>query len=262
MPLHVVPQSRHEGVGMLVWDPREGSAPLRNYMQTHGQFDVILMFGGITPAFGRVMTGNADLAKTVLRACASVGIPRVLMASSSAVYGTTQDTPYTERDTLVPSSDYGRDKIEMEQVCASFRREGIDICCLRIGNVAGADALLLNAFDPKKKLSMTLDKFENDRGPLRTYIGPASLARALETLALHPNSLPETLNIGLPEPVFMDDLLKAAKIPFNFIRAREIAKQYICLDCSVLSSLHEFDAAEKTATSIVNQALSLKEAHT
>jgi nucleoside-diphosphate-sugar epimerase len=86
---------------------------------------------------------NTQLGLAAVAAAAQLEIQRVLLASSSAVYGTHSDAPFTETDPLVPVNDYGRAKQVMEQIChARAHATGVALCCLRIGNVAGADALL------------------------------------------------------------------------------------------------------------------------
>lgn len=259
--LCVVPQRRkapnapYQG---LVWDPEQGEAALKAYISEHGSFDALLMLGGVTPSPGQATVGNATLADAVLKACSATKIPRVLIASSSAVYGSKLDRPYVESDPLCPVNDYGQDKIRMEQVCAEYRDQTMEVCCLRIGNVAGADALLQNALDSAKSQNLTLDRFANGRGPLRSYIGPVTLAHVLETLVTYPQALPEVLNIGLPNALYMDDLLQALGASFKYIEAQSQAHQNISMDCTALTRIHRFSHMENFATDVVNQVLSLR----
>ena len=186
------------------------------------------------------MAGNRALAEACLVAAQAAGISRVLLASSSAVYGVgPTGAAFDETAPPRPLSAYGRAKLEMEAACDPARRAGLDVCILRIGNVAGADALLAPltglSVDPAKPLR--IDSFADGRGPLRSYIGPGTLAQALAGLATYPSPLPAVLNVAALHPVHMEDLARVAKWPFDLIAAPATAHQSITLDCSLLNRL-------------------------
>jgi len=133
-------QTRREGSGLL-WDPLLSSLP-----KTLGELSCLVAFAGVTPAAGSELQGNVALAEATLTAAFDSGIPRVLLTSSSAVYGVPRGgVPLTEADTLRPRNPYGEAKARMEAICDRWRGKGLEVCCLRIGNVAGADVLLLRA---------------------------------------------------------------------------------------------------------------------
>jgi NAD dependent epimerase/dehydratase family enzyme len=118
---------------------------------------------------------------------------------------------------------------------------------LRIGNVAGADALLTNMARP-----LVIDQFADGRGPLRSYIGAQSLARVLQTLAGR-DGLPEVINVAAPMPVEMADLAQTAGLDWAYRAASVTAVQSITLDSAVLDGLYRFEAAESSAADMVAQ---------
>lgn len=209
-------------------------------------YDAIICLAGVTPGLGADLALNTTLAEATLRSAKLANIPRVLIASSSAVYGSGDGTPFCETSTTTPANSYGAAKLDMENACATWRNQGIEICCLRIGNVAGADALLLNVARSEHNQPLVIDRFADGRGPVRSYIGPRTLSDVLLTLATTPLALPNILNVAAPGSVTMEELARAAGHPFDFKNAHQTAQQTITLDCSRLAELHDFstDAAE------------------
>lgn len=143
------------------------------------------------------------LAQAVLALARASDARHLFLASSAAVYGRAA-AAHDEAGPVAPLSDYGRAKLAAEAVLAG--QPGAT--CLRIGNVAGADAILGN---PQAR---RLDPVPDDpRGPLRSYIGPLTLARVLAELARQAaqgRPLPAVLNIAQAPAVAMADLLQAA----------------------------------------------------
>lgn len=211
-----------------------------------GAYDAMICLAGVTPGPGADLSLNTALAEAALQGAERAGIPRVLVASSSAVYGAGNGTPFSETSSTDPANAYGAAKLDMEHACADWRDKGVEVCCLRIGNVAGADALLLNVMRSAPDQPLVIDQFADGRGPVRSYIGARSMADVLLTMAMTPNALPEVLNIATPGRVWMEDLAKAAEHPFKFRDAPPTAHQTITLDCSRLAALHDFapDAAD------------------
>ncbi|MFK7875694.1 MAG: NAD-dependent epimerase/dehydratase family protein [Paracoccaceae bacterium] len=206
--LEVIGQSRKPHTAYLHWNPEDGADTLQsNLVGTAALLNLI----GTTPTgaareddFAKV---NRDLAIDVLGAARNAGVPRILMASSAAVYGrpTVADQLFKETDTLAPLSAYGRSKAALEQ--ALGQQAGSDLTTLRIGNVAGADALLGQFTAQTKAIDITLDQFTDGSGPQRSYIGPKGLADVIGAIALAPQQLPACLNIIAPPPIGMEDLL-------------------------------------------------------
>lgn len=232
----------------LPWDPL--TQPLPN---AAGRFDCLIAYAGITPAYSADLGLNAALAEASLAAAFEAGISRVLLTSSAAVYGEPLDgQALCEEDETRPVNDYGRSKLAMEAVCDPWRARGLEICCLRIGNVVGADALLLNGL-AAKGLPLRIDRFADGGGPQRSYIGPATLASVTAALAAHPDPLPACLNIGAPNPVAMADLASAAGFDWQWQAAPVSAHQRITLDVSRLAALYSFTPADSEPLEMICQ---------
>lgn len=229
----------------LTWDALAGTKPLRDWIALHGPIRCLVVLAGVTPATGGEMDANVNIAAAYMQAARRLGIARVLLASSSAVYGVGRGCPMSEDDPCHPNSFYGAYKLMMEDHARRHLDEGLEVCCLRIGNVVGADALPLGA-EP-----LTIDCYADGRGPERSYIGPASLAHVLGQLAHHAGRLPFVLNVAAPQPVHMDALAEAAGLPWRPAPAPGYTPQRIVLDCSRLAALVDLRPDAGTAQRLI-----------
>ncbi|MCU0815157.1 MAG: sugar nucleotide-binding protein [Cypionkella sp.] len=143
---------------------------------------------------------------------------RLLYLSSAAVYPGGPE-PMQEDTNPAPVSDYGKSKLMAE---TALHAALPDATCLRLSNLAGADALLGGLSHNKQVL---LDPVSGETGgPIRSYIGPSTLARVLGHLVLLAQQgapLPVCLNISQPGTVSMADLLTAAGADWRFGPRRE-----------------------------------------
>lgn len=224
--------------GDLVWDPLQGPEPLVDWCQRHGAPAALLQLArGVA---GDPARDDAAIGRATVAAARAAGIGLVLLASSSAVYGFSRAVPWAEDEAVDPPGAYGQSKLAMERACA-----GPGVSCLRIGNVAGADALLTNKARP-----VPVDRFADGAGPVRNYIGPLTLARVLAALAEAP-ALPPVLNLAAPRPVDMADLAVAAGLPVIRQTAPAEALARVTLDMTQLESLVGFaDTDSDPATMI------------
>lgn len=195
----------------------------------------VLCLAGVTDEYARregaSYDENARLAKRVIKAAGRSGRPRVLLASSAAIYGRRAGLLNEDTPPLTPSP-YGLSKMDMEQVAKLQADEtGVPVTCLRIGNVAGAEAAL-GGWSP----GCQLDCFEDKRTPRRSYIGPVSLARCIVDLAHVPNP-PQVVNVAASKVVSMGDLLDAAHLAWTPRPAPKEALPELHLDVSRLSAL-------------------------
>ncbi|WP_254695228.1 NAD(P)-dependent oxidoreductase [Leisingera sp. NJS201] len=146
--------------------------------------EALLCLAGPVP--GRGLAGAADmddhirLGEAAVRAGAAAGC-RVLLASSAAVYGA-QGGLLDEAAPLQPANAYGAAKAEMERRCAALGAElGVPVCALRIGNIAGLDAILGGWRE-----GFVLDRFADGSSPRRSYIEVQALAQVLAALLVQP----------------------------------------------------------------------------
>lgn len=204
----IVPQfvaRRDSGPGDLVLDPLASAQSLAAAM---AGADVVLDLAGPTAGPPEGFAAHAAVARALL--AARPGAQPLIVASSAAVYGRS-DQPLSEDMPLAPAGAYGAAKQAMEAELAG--QPGC--CCLRIGNVAGADALLGRSAPDSGRV---LHVFADGAGPRRSYIGPQALAGAIARLARLMAAglpLPEVLNLALPGALAMEELLRAAGQPWQ-----------------------------------------------
>jgi UDP-glucose 4-epimerase len=225
------------GVEDLCWDPMHGVDPLLQHIETHGKFSAMVVLSGAIVVNEDTLEHNSLIAEACLSAAHAAQIPKVLLASSSSVYGAWQTDAFSESDSLKPVSLYGLSKVKMERVCESWANLGLETCCLRIGNVAGADALLSKWQHCDIINPLLIDRFPNGRGPKRSYIGPTLLADAIISLALNKKRLPSIINLASSPPVFMETLAEIANLPWTWKEASTNSNQYITLDLRLLGSI-------------------------
>jgi len=81
---------------------------------------------------------NISATVAVIQLCQQLAIPRLVFASSAAVYGNPQQVPIPETATTLPISPYGLQKLAGEQYISLFSQHlGISSVCLRLFNVFG-----------------------------------------------------------------------------------------------------------------------------
>lgn len=179
---------------------------------------------------------GAVIGRALAQAARAAGLDRVLLVSSMAVYGATPEGGATEDCPPRDPSAYGAAKLAQEEaVEAELAGSATRLCTLRVGNVIGADLLGRLVASGER---MVLDRFADGGGPWRSYIGPGQLVEVLLGLmALPQDRLPSRLNVAVPAPMAMADLLDAARIPFVWQPAPETARQHVTMDCTRLSRL-------------------------
>ena len=80
---------------------------------------------------------NVEGSRCVLESCIDAGVRKVVVASSSAVYGNTSEVPIAETQTLDPISVYAKHKVELELLCAGAGSRGLGTIVFRFFNVYG-----------------------------------------------------------------------------------------------------------------------------
>jgi UDP-glucuronate 4-epimerase len=152
--------------------------------------------------------GNVRTTEAVMHSAARAGVRRVLLASSSSVYGPAA-RPVREDPPLRPLSPYARSKRRAELVAARLaRRHGLELVTLRYFTVYG----------PRQRPDMAFARFvraalEGGDMPLLgdgrqtrdfTYVGDAAEATALALERARPGSV---YNIAGGRPVALADAL-------------------------------------------------------
>ncbi|NDW44259.1 NAD(P)-dependent oxidoreductase [Ruegeria sp. PrR005] len=208
---------------------------------------VILCLAGVThgqAARGADFDDNLRLAEAAIRAGAASGA-RVLLASSAAVYG---NRPGLLGEDLPPAPvhPYGQAKARMETQGAALAADlGVGLTSLRIGNIAGLDAILGGW-----RAGFALDVLPGGGTPRRSYIGLSGLAAALAAVAAAPE-LPAVLNIASPGTVAMGDLLDAAGLDWHPRPAPADVIAQVELDTTRLAALSPVGASPSDPAGMV-----------
>lgn len=223
-------QGRRMGAapGWTLWEPGHPLPPAR----------VVVLLSGVTAGSDDDLAENSRIGVAVARAAQTAGVEGILLASTMALYGRTPATPATEQTPPDRPNAYGRSKLAMEQAMgAELAGTGTALCALRIGNVAGADLL---GDRVAQGLPITIDRFADGTGPMRSYAGPGLLARVFGGLArriIAGKTLPGVLNVAGQMPIGMADLMTAAGLPFAWQPAGPHAVPCIAMDCTRLAAL-------------------------
>lgn len=84
---------------------------------------------------------NVEGTANVLACALTAGVRRVVLISSTAVYGVPERHPIVEDDPLVGVGWYGESKIEAEQLAGEFGRRGLDVVIIRPKTFIGPERL-------------------------------------------------------------------------------------------------------------------------
>lgn len=199
----------------------------------------IVALWGASPGSGYPIDDNIKLGLAALNLGLQIGVDRVLLASSAAVYGGALGGNMGETaEGLVPSGAYGQSKLAMEKAAADWAKDHADgpaYCCLRMSNVVGADSLFASL---ARSSSIVLDQFPSGGGPRRSYVTASDLARVIDGLITLPVSrLPTVLNVAGKRPVSMQAMAQAAGAQVSWRKAPDTALENVAMDTSRLASL-------------------------
>jgi len=84
---------------------------------------------------------NVEGAAVTFAAAAEAGVRRVVLVSSTAVYGVPERHPIHEDDPLVGVGHYGESKIDAERLCEAFARRGLETVIVRPKTFVGPERL-------------------------------------------------------------------------------------------------------------------------
>jgi nucleoside-diphosphate-sugar epimerase len=141
--LDVVPleeQLRLPGVEALLGDVRDARAAGR----LAAGADVLVHAAAALPIVTdrrEIRSVNVDGTACVLLAALAAGVRRVVLVSSTAVYGVPARHPIEEGDPLAGVGAYGWSKIAAEEVAADVARRGLDVVTLRPKTFLGPERL-------------------------------------------------------------------------------------------------------------------------
>lgn len=152
-------------------------------------------------------------ALNVLEAARRCGIDKVILSSSSAVYGDDPQLPKLESMTVNPLSPYAVQKRTNEQYARLFfRLYGLKTCCLRYFNVFGPRQDPSSPYSGVISIFMTKARQKavpivyGDGRQTRDFVFVADVVRANLAAATEPASAGEIFNIGTSNSVSINEL--------------------------------------------------------
>lgn len=133
-----------EGVRQMIQTDLANDQP-----QLPEHYDTVIHAAGLAHVRGsdsrleaRMQAVNVDGTRNLCRALERVGVPdRLLFVSSVAVYGCDSGTDIDERHPTVPTTAYGRSKLQAERLLTAWcRRHGVRLTIVRPVLIYGLDA--------------------------------------------------------------------------------------------------------------------------
>ena len=111
---------------------------------------------GVRSSWGRdfaiYVHHNILATQCLLEACARTGVPRLVAASSSSVYGDAPVYPTTEESITRPVSPYGVTKLASEHLCLAYARPGV-------AAVSVATLRYFTVYGPRQRPDMAFRRF-------------------------------------------------------------------------------------------------------
>jgi nucleoside-diphosphate-sugar epimerase len=104
------------------------------------------------PGFSGYLHDNVLATQRLLEACVRAGVPRLIFASSSSVYGDAPSYPTNEESRTRPVSPYGVTKLAAEQLCQAYAR-------LRSPAVQVAMLRYFTVYGPRQRPDMAIRRF-------------------------------------------------------------------------------------------------------
>jgi nucleoside-diphosphate-sugar epimerase len=172
---------------------------------------------------------NINGTLSVLLAARDAGVQRVVVASSSSVYGDDPHLPKVEARVGKPLSPYALSKAVCEEYCRLFLSlYGLETVCLRYFNVFGPRQ------DPKSEYAAVIPRFATrllagkppiiygDGEQTRDFTYVTNVVEANWAVATHPNAVGEVFNIGCGTRTSLNELVRA----LNGILGSNLAPAY------------------------------------
>tara|TARA_Y100001938_G_scaffold134430_1_gene194920 strand:- start:2292 stop:3323 length:1032 start_codon:yes stop_codon:yes gene_type:complete len=171
--------------------------------------DLVLHFAGIAPlpdcqtnpenAYDNNVSGTIR----VLEACRKASVPKIVFASTSAIYENCKKFPLKEdKVDIEPNLIYSMSKRSCELICKSYvENYGMDITTLRFFNVYGPHQDFKRKHPPlmgyitKSLLENSVPTFFSTGDQKRDYVYTEDISRMISSIIETPDSKGETFNV-------------------------------------------------------------------
>ncbi len=90
----------------------------------------------------RFIDVNVQGTQNVLECCEENKVGMMIFISSSAIYGKPEDVPITAKTPYKPFEDYGRSKLQAEELVWEYMKRGGDAACIRPRTIIGGEGRL------------------------------------------------------------------------------------------------------------------------
>jgi UDP-glucuronate 4-epimerase len=171
---------------------------------------------------------NVEGTAALLRDLREAGVPRLVFASSSSVYGARRGEIFRETDPAdKPESVYGASKRAGELLChAAHATTGLHVCVARLFTVYGPaqrPTMAIARFVRQARASEDLTVF-GDGSSVRDYTYVDDAADALAAAAERAEGY-RIVNVGGGAPVTLNGLLDAIEVGTGPLRRRHLPEQ-------------------------------------
>ncbi|MCX7599170.1 MAG: GDP-mannose 4,6-dehydratase [Armatimonadetes bacterium] len=171
--------------------------------------------GGVRPSIkapAEYVDANIRGTLAVLEAARRVGVPKIIFASSSSVYGLQSELPFRESQALLsPASPYAATKIAGEALCHAYHHvHGLQVTCLRLFTVYGPRQrpdLAISSF-VRRMLAGEAVPVYGDGTSSRDYTFVGDIVRGF-VAALHGDWGFEIINLASGRAVRLIELVRA-----------------------------------------------------
>ena len=127
------------GIEVLKADIRD----LDTLMSAMSEVTIVIHAAAALPLYSKKDIFSTDIegTKNVMEAAHANQVERVIMISSTAVYGIPDHHPLKEEDEMIGVGDYGVAKIRAEELCQKYREKGMCISIIRPKSFIGPERL-------------------------------------------------------------------------------------------------------------------------
>jgi len=166
----------------------------------------------------RYIDVNVTGTQVVLDAMVSVGVERLVYASSSSVYGARTVGPFREDDAdLQPVSPYAATKLAGEHLCqAASHSRGLKVSCMRLFTVFGPrqrPEMAIHLFARRALAGLAVERF-GDGTSRRDYTFVTDIVAGLISALERPRPF-RIYNLGNGSPVSLKELLEGVEAVFG-----------------------------------------------